>query len=530
MHKLNALLESHTLRLVTGDLEGTACCQAVCLLSSLRDVADLSRGCLVFCGSSFLMGAGDPGELLVSAMHKAEARGLVMVASAAPRLSEQSVRRLQALHIFVLQADSPAEFYRAYRELSGSGAPEFDFDALNQFRSELAECYLRQCSAKDIAAFLNTKIRRHPLDLIFGRYLENYIQHNTLGIMHVSAVVQNNLEKIFAGPVFGVYYYGSSSALVVRIAGLYAFLAIPVEEGNPISDLELAYLEEAIPYLELSLLTSRSVGCGDSVGQLFLNLLRGIQPPNALALRKSASILGIDYDAPRRVWVLEYSQQTEEITFERVRRIIRDMFPESFVYGFSNRFVVVSNMKQVRNGPDTPEQLFCRILKAFYAALPEARLHLGFSNICSNLRHLQDAYAEAKFSMIIGPMLDPGRQIYAYRTYMLYHIICNSWGAPILSRIHSRFILPLRKFDQENDTQLLATLELYSRLAFNIARTAEALQIHRNTLYHRIAKAGSLISQDLNTSEAQIMLYIALRIHHIIEIYPRTESDISWTL
>lgn len=101
---------------------------------------------------------------------------------------------------------------------------------------------------------------------------------------------------------------------------------------------------------------------------------------------------------------------------------------------------------------------------------------------------------------------------------------------PILDRIYARYVVPLRDYDRDNGTELLPTLEQLASQAFHLARAAEALQIHRNTLYHRIQKIGSILDCDMSSTESHVLLYIALLIGRILSIFPQTESDVSWTI
>jgi len=56
------------------------------------------------------------------------------------------------------------------------------------------------------------------------------------------------------------------------------------------------------------------------------------------------------------------------------------------------------------------------------------------------------------------------------------------------------------------------------------------MQVHRNTLYRRIAKIGAILNLDMNASDTHILLYIALQIDNILGILPQTEKSLSWTL
>jgi DNA-binding PucR family transcriptional regulator len=70
----------------------------------------------------------------------------------------------------------------------------------------------------------------------------------------------------------------------------------------------------------------------------------------------------------------------------------------------------------------------------------------------------------------------------------------------------------LQKKDQESQTKLLQTLEIYLLNNCRIKPTAEQLFIHTNTLKYRINQIADLTSIDFDDFHTRIQLYIDLQL------------------
>ncbi|UOQ92277.1 PucR family transcriptional regulator [Halobacillus shinanisalinarum] len=79
-----------------------------------------------------------------------------------------------------------------------------------------------------------------------------------------------------------------------------------------------------------------------------------------------------------------------------------------------------------------------------------------------------------------------------------------------LSTLIDDHLFPLIKYDQENDSNLLITLDTYLSHQCNKQETANALFIVRQTLYHRLDKIKKLLKTDFTSSYDRLSLEIAL--------------------
>ncbi|MBM4412861.1 MAG: PucR family transcriptional regulator [Chloroflexi bacterium] len=75
---------------------------------------------------------------------------------------------------------------------------------------------------------------------------------------------------------------------------------------------------------------------------------------------------------------------------------------------------------------------------------------------------------------------------------------------------------PLLDYDREQRGELLHTLEAYFDCAGNLARTAELIHVHRNTLLYRLSRISQICHVALDDSETRLSLWLAVKLHHIL--------------
>ena len=498
------------------------------MASSAGDLTNIPAKSLLFLTHPFFSEEFTPDYFFTLAI-RANVSGIALVDFSDFTLSEKQRWELSAHSVFVLALPPAASYYSIIYQMQDIPWPIYSSALFQCFRSELAALCAHPYTALDVAMLLNRTLSR-PVDLIVGPELNCMTQHDTLGVTNVAAVLARNLNKILASQAPQICYNRNSRALFLHIMDLYAFYAVPLGDGRSISELEIAILQESLPYIALPL-SQPSPSCRlHSLESFYLGILRGTLTMDTLSLRETASLLGIKSDLPRYVWILEWQDPIQAAVQQAFAEKAAARFPASFIHVQESRLVVITPAAQLRPGDQPPAAALREFLSDCWRDFPAVSLRISFSKVCASLKHLKNAFTEAKFSMIIGPKLNPKKHLHDYQSYILYQILCNSWGLPVLKYIHQSIITPLRQYDEEASQSLLATLEQFASCAFNITRTAEALQVHRNTLYRRIAKIGAILQRDMSSTDTHILLYIALRIDHITRIFPQTEKNLSWTL
>ena len=74
---------------------------------------------------------------------------------------------------------------------------------------------------------------------------------------------------------------------------------------------------------------------------------------------------------------------------------------------------------------------------------------------------------------------------------------------------------PLLAFDQAHDAELLPTLEKYLAVNGSVAKVAQALGLHRNTVRYRLTQIADLSGYDPAVTADRVHLYLALNVRRL---------------
>ncbi len=177
-------------------------------------------------------------------------------------------------------------------------------------------------------------------------------------------------------------------------------------------------------------------------------------------------------------------------------------------------------------GSDTPVERWAEQAPQLSQLMDEAHLQAGVSRRIQRPDRLVDYYQQAQSALELSIWLQRSFTFTSYDTlssFLIFHRIC----APDLDLFVHQKIQALFTYDQEHDTDLCATLQVYLEQAKSLAKTAEILFIHRNTVRYRIHKCTELINSDLEDGNEIFAFILSLRIlEYRKKILPRLEPGL----
>ncbi|MNR49277.1 Purine catabolism regulatory protein [compost metagenome] len=83
------------------------------------------------------------------------------------------------------------------------------------------------------------------------------------------------------------------------------------------------------------------------------------------------------------------------------------------------------------------------------------------------------------------------------------------------TRIHRSVLGPLADYDQHQGTQLQQTLRVFLEHNRSWQKTAQHLNIHKQTLVYRVRRIEEITDRSLDSTEDVAVLWIALRANEI---------------
>jgi len=97
--------------------------------------------------------------------------------------------------------------------------------------------------------------------------------------------------------------------------------------------------------------------------------------------------------------------------------------------------------------------------------------------------------------------------------YQLLLPLVNNADAMLFYHQH---IGALLDYEREQHGELLQTLEAFFDCNGNLARTSEAIHVHRNTLLYRLSRISQICQVDLDNTETRLSLWLAIKLHRLI--------------
>lgn len=142
--------------------------------------------------------------------------------------------------------------------------------------------------------------------------------------------------------------------------------------------------------------------------------------------------------------------------------------------------------------------------------------NLAIGCYMTDLSKLQESYETAKETMAIqrdvGPLPSP-----FYQDLHLHKVMHGLKKAGMLHALAEMYIAPVAASDKERRGHLLQTLSVYLSLSGSKQDTANALQIARQTLYHRLEKLESLLGGGFAADPGKrLTIELALRAYEYI--------------
>ncbi|NLD73734.1 MAG: hypothetical protein GX649_13595, partial [Chloroflexi bacterium] len=164
---------------------------------------------------------------------------------------------------------------------------------------------------------------------------------------------------------------------------------------------------------------------------------------------------------------------------------------------------------------ETPDRRWRAWLQETAARHTGARVSVGVSRPVATLGELGRAVRQAGEAAALGRQIAGRPGPHHYDELGLYRLLAGLRDQEELRRFHEETLGGLARYDEENRTELLHTLEVFFRENANASRTARALYVHRNTLAYRLQRIAEITGASLDDPQARLALQLALLIHRL---------------
>ncbi len=145
-------------------------------------------------------------------------------------------------------------------------------------------------------------------------------------------------------------------------------------------------------------------------------------------------------------------------------------------------------------------------------------LTIGCSRRATDPVDLYRAGSEARLAVNVGEA--EGRLLLAFEDTGAYRLLLPaiSEDPGELERFYSETIEPLAAYDEQYETELVATVEAYLDNDANVAATAKQLFTHRHTIRYRLERVKELCGHDVSATEGREKLGLGLKAMRVLGI------------
>jgi sugar diacid utilization regulator len=151
-------------------------------------------------------------------------------------------------------------------------------------------------------------------------------------------------------------------------------------------------------------------------------------------------------------------------------------------------------------------------------SLPGFHLTTGRSRRCADPVDLYRAGNEARLAVNVGEA--EGQALLAFEDTGSYRLLlpAMSEDPAELERFYAETIQPLSDYDEQYETELVATVEAYLDNDGNVAATAKQLFTHRHTIRYRLERVRELCGHDVSSTEGREKLGLGLKAMRVLGI------------
>lgn len=156
------------------------------------------------------------------------------------------------------------------------------------------------------------------------------------------------------------------------------------------------------------------------------------------------------------------------------------------------------------------------------ARTPSGLVSVGISRPAMRLAGLRDAYREAKDALSIANELGETEQATFYGDLKLYQLLLalKESGLDEMRTFYDDTLGALVEHDERKQADLIRTLEGFFAANGNLAKAANDLDVHRNTLVYRLERISELTGLDIDDPDNRLILHLSLKLQRVLSTLP----------
>ncbi|SDK94020.1 PucR family transcriptional regulator [Natronincola ferrireducens] len=182
-------------------------------------------------------------------------------------------------------------------------------------------------------------------------------------------------------------------------------------------------------------------------------------------------------------------------------------------------FIPMEKTKTSKEAKDFTKEFGKDFYELTHKTLSPIEINIGIGKLYDNILKLDLSFSEAQEVVKMGKKLSRNNHILHFEDFIIYHLLESGTSRQELENFYENTIAELVRYDLENKTNLVGTLEQYFAYKGNISEASKELFIHRNTFIYRLDKIKTILNTDLKDAEESLEIQLAIRVMHLLKIH-----------
>lgn len=380
-----------------------------------------------------------------------------------------------------------------------------------------------------IAQLMDACFQHIPVESLMQQF-SNYLQLPVLlmdlsyKIIHIASTESsaiNTLDITSANSTIAAALLEENSADIIKIkikdlsfyfykclldnhTGYLCFLS----HSHDIYEKRTAFVHKIVQIISFACAQDNTLSLATDHGNFFMHFLLNNKNPKITELRNICHFYNFDY---KKAWVCTTYSLPDECDKEKIITILKKNLKTNITDNIHIKFFSNYNLFSAFFFFAPHTQILAAVKKVnetIKKSLPVVSkdIHVGISSLHNKVTEISLSFEESLQAINNIPHHE---LITSYLHQLPLEILKNNVNEPS-TKICKALIYPLIKYDNDNNTELLATLRIYIRSGFNSSTAAKIMYLHRNTMLKRLNKIKELLSIDFSNMNENFLLYMAI--------------------
>ena len=294
-------------------------------------------------------------------------------------------------------------------------------------------------------------------------------------------------------------------APIVVHSEIYGYMWI-IADLQALTPIDMMAIEIGATVAALLMLYQDSLAAAEASlkGSFIAQLIEGAGERQSI-LSDQGLRYGVDLRLPWRMLLVSpsgASAQAVTRASRAINRVLSGQGARAVAAQFAGQVVILA---QDGNGDSLASALLARLGKA---------ARIAISGTCRGADSVGAAHTQCNDALFIGRRIEPSRRLHHFESLGFIHTLYQAGAGSLQGNGQ---VPLLRKLQAEQQADLFNTLEAWLDAGGSIARTANALNIHRSTLNYRLARIREICGVDLGDPATRLDLQVAIKLLRLFD-------------